>query len=84
MFHSILRYDYLKITNENDEIFGVVCGEQPGENVVVIGNYVQLIFHSDSEVQKKGFLISFTAVPRSGEYNKGDTGRRGILGGALV
>ena len=64
---SILRYDYLKITNENDEIFGVICGEQRGQNVIVIGNYVQLIFHSDSEVQKKGFLISFTAVPTSGE-----------------
>ena len=64
---SILRFDYLKVTNENDKIFGVICGEQRGENVIVIGNYVQLIFHTDSEVQKKGFLISFTAVPTSGE-----------------
>ena len=63
----------MKITNENDEIFGVVCGEQRGENVVVIGNYVQLTFHSDSEVQKKGFELSFTAVPKSGEYIQGDT-----------
>ena len=64
---SILRYDYLKIINGNDELFGVVCGKQHGEDVIVLGNYVQLIFISDSEVQKKGFLISFTAVPTSGE-----------------
>ena len=66
----------MKITNENDEIFGVVCGKQPGENVLVAGNYAKLTFHSDSEVQKKGFLISFIAAPKSGEYNKSDTSRR--------
>ena len=71
-FPFILRYDYLKITNENDEIFGVVCGKQRGENVLVTGNYAKLIFHSDSEVQKKGFMISFTAVSKSGEYNYSD------------
>lgn len=50
----------------------MICGEQHGADIIVIGDYAQLIFHSDSEVQKKGFLISFTAVPKSGKYKKND------------
>ena len=56
------------ITNENDELFGVICGEHSGAEVLVIGNSVRLTFHSDSEVQKKGFLLAFTATEKSGEY----------------
>ena len=67
LLKCIPRYDYLEITNENDELFGVVCGEQSGEDVIVIGNYVQLTFSSDSEVPGKGFSLSFSAVPKSGE-----------------
>ncbi|XP_078343320.1 tolloid-like protein 2 [Oculina patagonica] len=59
------EYDYLKITNENNKEFGVICGDQHGEKIIVLGNYAQLTFHSDSEVQEKGFLVSFTTVPKS-------------------
>ena len=64
----LLRYDYLKITNEKNKEFGLICGVQHGADVIVVGDYARLIFHSDAEVQKKGFLISFNAVPKSGEY----------------
>ena len=74
-FFSLLRFDYLKITNEDNKEFGLICGVQHGSDVIVIGNYARLIFHSDAEVQKKGFLMSFTTVPKSGEYKQNDTCR---------
>jgi len=63
-----LRNDYLRITNENNKEFGVICGEQSGASIIVTGDYAQLRFHSDSVVQMKGFLISFSAIPNSGKY----------------
>lgn len=69
---SILRFDYLKITNEDNKEFGLICGVHHGSDVIVTGDYARLIFHSDAEVQKKGFLISFTTVPKSGEYKQDD------------
>ena len=59
----------MKISNEKDELFGVICGEHSGAEVLAIGIHVRLIFHSDSEFQKEGFLIDFTATEKSGEYN---------------
>ena len=60
--------DYLKITNEKDQEFGVYCGQQTGRTVLVTGKYAFLKFHSDSNIQKRGFIVHFTAVPE-GEYN---------------
>ncbi|XP_078384782.1 cubilin-like [Oculina patagonica] len=64
-YASSCEYDYLKITNENSETFGVLCGELNGTVITVTGNYAQLTFHCDSVVQKRGFVISFTVVPKS-------------------
>ena len=57
--------DYLKITNEKNQIFGrgEYCGQQTGQ-VLVTGKYALLKFHSDSTIQKKGFAMNFTAVPQ--------------------
>ena len=60
-------YDYLKITNENNDIFGMICGVRRGSDIIVTGNYALLTFHSDSEVQGRGFFISFTAVSKPGK-----------------
>ena len=69
MFFLNDRKDYLKIINENNEIFGVCCGEKRGNLVRVTGTYVVVIFISDSTLQRKGFRILF--VPLSpGKYNK--------------
>ena len=65
-----LSYDYLKITNENNENFGVICGWLYGTDIIVTGGYALLTFHSDSEGQEKGFDISFTAVPKPGKYEQ--------------
>ena len=48
-------------------IFGVICGVWHGADFIVTGEYARLKFHSDSEVQRKGFNISFTFVPKPGE-----------------
>ncbi|KAJ7350127.1 hypothetical protein OS493_038350 [Desmophyllum pertusum] len=60
---SCLR-DYLKITNENDRSFGVYCGQKTGQTVLVTGKYASLKFHSDSNIQKRGFVMYVTAVPQ--------------------
>ena len=63
------REDYLKIINENNEIFGVCCGEQSGNLIHATGTYVVLTFISGSAFQRKGFAIYF--LPLSpGKYNK--------------
>lgn len=68
LYFSFLKsYDYVKIANENNVIFGVICGVRYGTDFIVTGEYVRLTFHSDSEVQRKGFNVSFTVVPKPGE-----------------
>ncbi|KAL9980664.1 hypothetical protein ACROYT_G009277, partial [Oculina patagonica] len=43
--------------------YGVYCGEKTGESVLVNGKYVVIKFYSDENIQEKGFLLHFTAVP---------------------
>ena len=54
------RYDYLRITNDKNQIVGTYCGYQAGERVVVVGSAAVLIFRSDSSFQGGGFHLSFT------------------------
>ena len=49
------------ITNKKRH-FGVFCGQWAGKEVNVTGSYVQLTFHSDKELQTKGFLLLFTSI----------------------
>lgn len=57
--------DYLKITNENDELFGTYCSQQTGRRVHVTGNYAVITFHSDDiPTNNGGFLMLFSFVPR--------------------
>ena len=57
----------MKITNENGDIFGVICGVRRGSDIIVTGDFALLTFHSDSDVQGRGFFISFTVVPKPGK-----------------
>lgn len=86
MQSSLLRYDYLKITNENSDIFGVICGVRRGSDIIVTGDYARLTFHSDAEVQGRGFFISFTVIPRPGKQNRTDNSqsRQGRVVIALI
>ena len=54
--------DYLEITNEKNQVFGKYCGHKTGKTVLVSGQYALIKFHSDSNIQNRGFLMSFTAV----------------------
>ncbi|PFX29108.1 Platelet-derived growth factor receptor alpha [Stylophora pistillata] len=55
--------DFLKITNEADQVFGVYCGKITGEKVLVNGSYALMIFHSDNDIQRRGFSIHFSIIP---------------------
>ena len=55
------RFDHLMISSEQFK-YGEYCGETTGQTVLVSGSYVVIKFHSDENVQEKGFLLLFTAV----------------------
>lgn len=55
-------YDYMKIMNDQNHAYGVYCGQKTGQSVLVTGDYVVIIFHSDELDQQKGFLLYFTAI----------------------
>jgi len=61
MTYLILSYDYLKISNEQNQTFGKYCGNKVGYQVNVTGAYVVLKFHSDSSVTASGYFLSFNA-----------------------
>ena len=64
MFHFsfLCSRDYLQITNEKNRVFGKYCGHMTGKTAFVSGQYALIKFHSDSKIQKRGFLMSFSAV----------------------
>jgi len=53
----------LKITNENNENFGLYCGLKTGHTVLVTGEYVVMTFHSDYLYERSGFLLFFSSLP---------------------
>ena len=55
------------VTTGTNKEFGKFCGQMDGEIVWVTGNYTMITFHSDHDVQKRGFLIRFVAVVRPGK-----------------
>ena len=61
-FTLLCSRDYLEITNEKNQVFGKYCGNKTGENVVVTGDLVRIIFHSDNDIQRRGYLLVFTQV----------------------
>ena len=36
------------------------CGNKTGENLPVTGDKVEIIFHSDREIERRGYLLKFT------------------------
>ena len=66
LFVFSLSYDYLKITDENSNQIGKYCGTQfTGREVFVGGKKALLTFHSDSYLQRRGFLLKFNTIPPS-------------------
>ncbi|XP_078342712.1 tolloid-like protein 2 [Oculina patagonica] len=67
-YDSSCKFDYLKITNERRKSFGIYCGGPYRKNATADanGNYAKLKFHSDSDLQKRGFLLYFSTFPLPG------------------
>ena len=40
----------------------VYCGNKTGQNLHVTGDEVKIIFHSDGEIERRGYLLNFTLV----------------------
>ena len=57
------------INNENNLNLGKHCGEKTGQSVLVTGDYAVLAFHTDENHERKGFLLSFSAIPE-GKLNQ--------------
>ncbi|KAJ7382747.1 hypothetical protein OS493_033032 [Desmophyllum pertusum] len=68
-FHYSCSYDYLTITNNTNHVFGKYCGEQTGQTLLVSGQYVDITFHTDNNLSKRGFVLVFTAVPLEREWS---------------
>jgi len=60
------RRDYLEIVNDGIMV-GKYCGQRTGQNILLTGYQILLKFHSDGDVERRGFLIHFNAVPH-GKY----------------
>ena len=45
-----------------NKIFGVYCGNKAGQNLLVTGDKLQIIFHSDDKIERRGYLLNFTLV----------------------
>ncbi len=69
--HVLLgRYDYLTISSNRE--FHKYCGDKTGQWVVIAGDAAVITFHSDSTVQKSGFVVPFLqkALPVCECYQK--------------
>jgi len=60
------RWDYLAIVNDGVMV-GEYCGQRTGQSIILTGDQILIIFHSDHIVQLRGFLIHFNAGPH-GRY----------------
>ena len=60
-----VRWDYLRISDDNNRIVGTYCGYQTGKRVSVGGSIAVLKFHTDGSVRYPGFYLSFSFSPRS-------------------
>ena len=59
----------ISINNGNNLNLGRHCGRKTGQSVLVTGDYVLLIFYTDENHERKGFLLSFSAIIPEGKLN---------------
>ena len=60
-FTFLCSKDFLRITDGVSRIFGKYCGNRiAGKNLHLTGKGVELIFHSDGEIERRGYLLKFT------------------------
>ena len=63
LMHS---FDYLEIVKDG-RMVGKYCGSRTEQNILLTGHKILITFHSDGSMQRRGFLIHFTAGPH-GKY----------------
>ena len=60
----------MKIADGMDEVFGLYCGNKTaGKSFHVTSDRMKLIFHSDGEIERRGYLLNFTLVSLSSFSN---------------
>ena len=52
--------DFLRITDGMDKILGIYCGDKTGQNLRVTEDKVEIIFRTDGEIERRGYLLNFT------------------------
>ena len=53
--------DFLRVTDEMGK-GQRYCGNQTGQNVSVTGDQVGVMFHSDGEIERRGYVLNLTLV----------------------
>ena len=66
--------DFLRITDGMDKILGNYCGNKTGQNLLVTEDKVEIIFHTDGEIERRGYLLNFTLVS-SGKWGHKEADR---------
>ena len=52
----------MRITDGMDKILGNYCGNKTVQNLLVNEDKVKIIFHTDREIERRGYLLNFTLV----------------------
>ena len=68
----VCRYDYLRISNDNNYIVGTYCGWQSGLNITFTGRYAVLTFHSDGYAYGYNRYILDFSFLSPGKYKESD------------
>jgi len=44
------------------KILGMYCGNKTGQNLLATEDKVEIIFHTDGDIERRGYLLKFTLV----------------------
>ena len=62
-FTFLCSKDFLRINDGIGKILGMNRGNKTvGQNLLVTGDKVEIIFHSDGEIERRGYVLNFTLV----------------------
>ena len=67
LMHSMAT-DYLEIVKDG-RMVGKYCGQRTGQNILLNGDQILIKFHSDDNIQKRGFLIHITVSPHGKKFS---------------
>ena len=55
-------YDYLKVTDDENNYVTHDCGQSTGKEIFEGGKEALITFHSDGDYQNRGFMLLFTFI----------------------